>query len=92
MTPTNNTMPGTDSIATVVIDAVRAEVPSLPVDVSPDDHLAAYGLNSMKVVEVLFALEDAFGIAIDEDDVGEETFESVGSIVSFLTEEKHVAQ
>ncbi|MEV0354999.1 phosphopantetheine-binding protein [Nocardia sp. NPDC050697] len=89
---TQTDAPATDRIATVVADSVRAEVPALPADVPRDADLAGYGLNSMKVVEVLFALEDAFGIEIDEDDVAEDTFASVGSIVTFLVEEKHVAR
>ncbi|GAA5054949.1 phosphopantetheine-binding protein [Nocardia callitridis] len=79
------------TIAATVIDCVKAEVPAVPTDVEQDAELAAFGLNSMKVVEVLFGLEDAFDIAIDEDDVTEDTFASVNSIVTFLAEENNVA-
>lgn len=42
-------------------------------------------LDSMAVVQVIAALEDQFGIAIDDDDIGASTFETVGSLADFVT-------
>lgn len=41
-------------------------------------------LDSMAVVSLLTALEDRFGITIDDDDVDGGTFATVGSVVDFV--------
>jgi acyl carrier protein len=41
-------------------------------------------LDSMAVVSILTALEERFGIAIDDDEVDGRTFESVGSLIRFV--------
>lgn len=41
-------------------------------------------LDSMAVVNLIGALEDRFGIAIDDDEIGASTFETVGSLASFV--------
>jgi acyl carrier protein len=40
--------------------------------------------DSMAVVAILTALEDEFGIAVDDDEVDAELFETVGSLVAFV--------
>lgn len=41
-------------------------------------------LDSMAVATVLTALEDRFGILIDDEEVSAELFESVGSLADFV--------
>jgi len=41
-------------------------------------------LDSMAVATVLTAIEDRFGILIDDADVSAEMFETVGSLASFI--------
>ena len=41
-------------------------------------------LDSMAVVTVLVALEERFEISIDDDDVGAETFETLGNLTRFV--------
>lgn len=41
-------------------------------------------LDSMAVATVLTAIEDHFGIVIDDDDVTGELFETVGSLAAFV--------
>lgn len=89
---THATRPSRNTISETVVSCLREEVPAIPIGVEHDTDLAAYGLNSMKLVEIMFGLEDAFGITIDEDEIFEETFSSVGTIVNFLAEEKNVTQ
>ena len=43
-------------------------------------------LDSMAVVNVIAALEDRFGIAIDDDDISASTFETVGSLADFVAQ------
>ncbi len=42
-------------------------------------------LDSMAVVSLITAMEETFGIVIDDDDVDGVTFETVGSLVDFVT-------
>lgn len=41
-------------------------------------------LDSMAVVNVIAALEDRFGIAVDDDEISGDTFETLGSLVAFV--------
>jgi len=41
-------------------------------------------LDSMGVISVIAALEDRFGILIDDDDISASTFETVGSLADFV--------
>lgn len=41
--------------------------------------------DSMAVVTVLTMVEDEFGVEIDDDEVSAENFETVGSLVEFVT-------
>ena len=41
-------------------------------------------LDSMAVVSILTALEEQFGIVVDDDDVDGATFASVGSLTHFV--------
>lgn len=40
--------------------------------------------DSMAVVSVVTALEDAFGIEVEDDDISAETFETLGSLADFV--------
>jgi acyl carrier protein len=41
-------------------------------------------LDSMAVVSLLTALEDRFGITVDDDDIDGSTFANVGTLVDFV--------
>jgi acyl carrier protein len=41
-------------------------------------------LDSMAVVSLIGALEEHFGIAIDDDDITASTFETLGSLAAFV--------
>ena len=41
-------------------------------------------LDSMAVVNVISALEEHFGIAIEDDDISADTFETLGSLAAFV--------
>lgn len=47
---------------------------------APTDDLAALGLNSMGVVQLLTDLEETFGLELPDELITEETFETVGSL------------
>lgn len=52
-----------------------------------DTHLlgAIPELDSMAVVSLITALEDNFGIVVDDDDIDGETFATVGTLVDFVS-------
>jgi acyl carrier protein len=41
-------------------------------------------LDSMAVVNVITALEDHFGISVDDDEISAKTFETLGSLSEFV--------
>jgi len=41
-------------------------------------------LDSMAVVSVIAAIEERFGIMIDDDDISASTFETLGSLAAFV--------
>ncbi|MFZ6645798.1 acyl carrier protein [Undibacterium sp. TJN25] len=41
-------------------------------------------LDSMAVVNVIAAMEEYFGIAIDDDEINGKTFETLGSLAAFV--------
>ena len=41
-------------------------------------------LDSMAVVSMITALEDTFGIVVDDDDIDGATFASVGTLIDFV--------
>ncbi len=41
-------------------------------------------LDSMAVVNVITALEEQFGIAVDDDDISAATFETLGTLADFV--------
>lgn len=52
-----------------------------------DTHLlgALPELDSMAVVSLITALEDRFGIVVDDDEIEGSTFETVGSLSDFVS-------
>jgi acyl carrier protein len=55
-----------ETVTQEVIDLVRAEAG--PVDLSADSTLQGGGLDSLKVLSLLFKIERRYDIVLDEDD------------------------
>lgn len=49
-------------------------------DLAPSDDLAALGLDSMGVVQLLTDLEETYGLDLPDELITEETFRTVGSL------------
>lgn len=45
-------------------------------------------LDSMAVVSLIAALEEHFGISIDDDDISASTFSTLGSLAAFVAEKR----
>ena len=44
------------------------------------------GLDSIEIVQLVAALEEEFGLTIDDDDLLPDYFETLGSLITFLEE------
>ncbi|GGS27757.1 hypothetical protein GCM10010269_77950 [Streptomyces humidus] len=49
-------------------------------EITPDTSLRELGLDSMQAIELLFAIEDAFGVTLPDDDMNDDTFATAGSL------------
>jgi acyl carrier protein len=62
-------------------NVLRPHLPFLgDAQLSSTDQLRDLGLNSMQAIEVLFAIEDAYGISIPDEQLNDETFATAGTL------------
>lgn len=52
--------------------------------IDPDDEFAALGCDSLAIVTMLTGIESAFGIAVDETNVGPQIFKTVNTLTAFV--------
>lgn len=55
-------------------------------EICTDSRLRDLGLDSMRAIELLFAVEDTFGVVIPDECLTEATFETGGSLWSVIEE------
>jgi acyl carrier protein len=55
-------------------------------EISPESRLRDMGLDSMHAIELLFAVEEAYGIVIPDERLTDATFETGGSLWSVIEE------
>lgn len=72
------------------VSTILTEILGLPGQRAPlEAHMPLLGhlpeFDSMAVVAVLTAIEDRFGISIDDDEVDATIFETVGSLDAFVS-------
>lgn len=48
--------------------------------IRPESRLRDLGLDSMQAIELMFALEDEFGVTLPDDKLTDATFETAGSL------------
>ncbi|ONI81626.1 phosphopantetheine-binding protein [Actinosynnema sp. ALI-1.44] len=48
--------------------------------ITEDSDLRALGLDSMQSIELLFAIEDTYGVSLPDDEMGDATFATAGSL------------
>ncbi|MGG7575507.1 acyl carrier protein [Streptomyces sp. BP-8] len=53
--------------------------PEEPV-ITPDTDLRRLGVDSMQAIELLFVIEDTFGISLPDDELNDATFATAGSL------------
>ncbi|QHC24014.1 acyl carrier protein [Streptomyces sp. GS7] len=47
---------------------------------TPETDLRRLGVDSMQAIELLFAIEDTFGISLPDDELNDTTFATAGSL------------
>jgi acyl carrier protein len=60
-------------------------------EIAGDSRLRDLGLDSMKEIELLFAIEDAYGVVLPDDKLTDATFETGGGLWSAIEELRAVA-
>ncbi|WP_367139693.1 MULTISPECIES: acyl carrier protein [Streptomyces] len=54
-------------------------------EITPDASLRELGLDSMQAIELLFAIEDTFGVTLPDDDMNDTTFATAGSLWTVIS-------
>lgn len=55
-----------------------------PEDIESDTPLADYGVDSFLLLEVIVAIEEEFGVKIEQSDIRAETLRSVGTLTELV--------
>jgi acyl carrier protein len=76
----------TGEVKAVLVETLGVEDRAATIDASTPLLGSLPELDSMAVLELVAALEQRFGIAVDDDDVTAEVFESLGSLTAFVQE------
>jgi acyl carrier protein len=77
-----------DAIKQIVVEILARRKKADPSSIRPDTTLASLGIDSLEGLEVIFALEDRFGISISDDDAT--AMKTVGEVVAGV--ERYVGQ
>ena len=76
----------TGDVKAVLVETLGVEDRAATIDASTPLLGSLPELDSMAVLELVPALEQRFGITVDDDDVTAEVFESLGSLTGFVRE------
>jgi acyl carrier protein len=55
-------------------------------ELTPESRLRDLGLDSMRAIELLFALEDTYGVIVPDEKLVDETFETCSSLWTMVEE------
>jgi len=73
-----------DDVKTILIDVLGLGQAGQRLDAGSPLLGSLPELDSMAVVSLIAALEDRFGIAVDDDEISASTFETLGSLAAFV--------
>lgn len=76
----------TAEVKAVLVETLGVEDRAATIDASTPLLGSLPELDSMAVLELVAALEQRFGITVDDDDVTAEVFETLGSLAAFVAE------
>jgi acyl carrier protein len=75
-----------EQVKTVLIDVLQLGDAGQALDADSPLLGALPELDSMAVVSVIAALEEHFGIVVDDDDISASTFATLGSLAQFVAD------
>jgi acyl carrier protein len=85
MTTTAGTATGSlPEVAEVLVDTLGIQDRAASLDASTPLFGALPELDSLAVLELVSALEDRFGIVVEDEEFGGEIFETLGSLAAFV--------
>lgn len=70
---------------------LRTEILDTEEALTPRSDLFAAGLDSMGIMQLLLAIEDRFGVAIDPADLSRENFSTAEKIAALIAEKQAAA-
>ncbi|MFC5552242.1 acyl carrier protein [Massilia aerilata] len=73
-----------NEVKTILIDVLNLGAAGQSLDADSPLLGSLPELDSMAVVTLIGALEDHFGIVVDDDDISASTFETLGSLAAFV--------
>ncbi|CAH0218031.1 Acyl carrier protein [Massilia sp. Bi118] len=73
-----------NEVKTILIDVLNLGAAGEKLDAGSPLLGSLPELDSMAVVTLIGALEDHFGIVVDDDDISASTFETLGSLAAFV--------
>lgn len=74
-----------------LIDIVRTEILDTSEPLGPQSDLFVAGLDSMGIMQLLLAIEDRFGVAIDPTDLSRENFSTAEKIAGLIADKREAA-
>jgi acyl carrier protein len=81
--PTNSTI-DIDAVKDVLVDTLGLEDRAATIDASTPLLGSLPELDSLAVMELVLAVEERFGIAVEGEDVNAEVFESLATLAAFV--------
>jgi acyl carrier protein len=80
----SNTTTTTEDVKAVLVSVLGIEDRAAGIDAGTPLLGSLPELDSMAVLELVAALEERFGVTIDDDDVTAEVFENLGSLTALI--------
>ena len=61
-------------------------------EITAETSLREQGLDSMQAIELLFAIEDTFGVVLPDEDMNDATFDNAGSLWNVISAASEAGQ
>lgn len=74
-----------------LLELIRTEILDTDQALTPQSDLFAAGLDSMGIMQLLLAIEDRFGVAIDPADLSRDNFSTAEKIAALVAEKKEAS-
>lgn len=75
-----NTIPNKESISAAILQFVKSNVVAPEIELNDDTELAALGIDSFSLIEIVLFIERQFGVVLQEDVLIPENLKTISSI------------